>query len=274
MLLLWARNPTLLTFSSTLRTSDFPFLPHIAMSLLFTCGVLGLITSPPRIMKTATAGRGSPLHMVERSTAAASATLPDTPPAVAFRILATPSNWADLFLFAASVEACDGADSNAPLVKGTRIRELAGVPPIVNELFWVTTVADPSRGVLELESAGSSSVLEKLGARDARLAVSVTSDGASGSRVEVSASYVGDGPLAAAVAPALSFELGVSARLLFPSRLTMESSSPKASLTSLEIGWSIAVWAAVFYVFFVLTADDALPCWYSVGDTACDPLNF
>ena len=238
------------------------------MTWLVACGILGLIASPRTTM---VASRGSPLRMAaERSAASATAALPDTQPDVAFRMLSTPANWADLFLFAISVEACDGADSNAPLVKGTRIRELAGVPPIVNELFWVTTAADPRRGVLELKSAGGG-VLEALGARDARLTVSVTGDGASGSRVKVGASYVGEGPLAAAIAPALGFELGVSARLFFPSRLAMDGSSPKAAL-----GWSVAIgaWAAVSYGFFALTADEALPCWYSAGSSACDPLNF
>ena len=175
------------------------------------------------------------------------ALLPSTPPDEAYDIVTTPANWADLFLFASKVEATDGADSEAPLRKGTRIRELAGVPPILNELFWVTTVSDPKRGVLELASAGGS-VLDRIGARDAKLSVLVTSDGA-GSKVEVGASFVGEGPLAAVVAPALGFELGVSAGLLFPSRVKADGTSPKAALV-----WTvlIAAWASISYGFFVV----------------------
>ena len=118
--------------------------------------------------------RGTPPRMSdERTTAGATASLPDTPPEDAYAILATPANWADLFLFASKVEAMDGADSLVPLSAGTRVRELAGFAPyLTNELFWVTTVADPTRGVLELESAGTS-ILDSIGARDARLTVEV-----------------------------------------------------------------------------------------------------
>lgn len=194
--------------------------------------------------------RSSPPTMTsspERTAVSATALLPNTPPKVAYAMMATPANWADLFLFAYTVEATDGADSEVPLRKGTQIRELAGVPPILNELLWVTTRADPKSGVLELASKGSS-VLDTIGARDAKLSVSVTSDG-DGSRVEVGASFVADGPLAAAVAPALGFELGVSAKLLFPSRLKEHGSSPKAALV-----WSVLIvmWGSVSYGFFVM----------------------
>lgn len=224
------------------------------MSLwLHACSTLAMLpttsfSEPAR----ATARRAISLCMTatERTAVSAQALLPGTPPEVAYAIMATPANWADLFLFASKVEAMDGADSDVALRKGTRIRELAGVPPILNELFWVTTLADPKNGVLELASAGSS-VLDRIGAREAKLRVAVTSDGSDGSRVEVGASFVGEGPLAARIiAPALGFELGVSAKLFFPPRLkAADASSPKAALV-----WSvlIAVWASVSYGFFVV----------------------
>ena len=111
----------------------------------------------------------------------------------------------------------------------------------------MTDVADARRGVLELASAGS--VLDTIGARDARLAVRVSGDGAGGSQVKVGASYVEAGPLAAAVAPALGFELALSAKLLFPSRLKAGGSSPKAALVWTAL---VAAWASVSYGFFAL----------------------
>ena len=214
---------------------------------LWCAGALAMVVTPLSAQSRTKVARVHPRMSVERSAVSAIALLPSTPPDEAFDIVTTPANWADLFLFASKVEATDGADSEAPLRKGTRIRELAGVPPILNELFWVTTVSDPKRGVLELASAGGS-VLDRIGARDAKLSVLVTSDGA-GSKVEVGASFVGEGPLAAVVAPALGFELGVSAGLLFPSRVKADGTSPKAALV-----WTvlIAAWASISYGFFVV----------------------
>ena len=140
---------------------------------LWCAGALAMVVTPLSVQSRTKVARVHPRMSVERSAVSAIALLPSTPPDEAYDIVTTPANWADLFLFASKVEATDGADSEAPLRKGTRIRELAGVPPILNELFWMTTVSDPKRGVLELASAGGS-VLDRIGARDAKLSVLVT----------------------------------------------------------------------------------------------------
>ena len=77
----------------------------------------------------------------------------------------------------------------------------------------------------------------------------MTSDGATGSQVEVGASFRGEGPVPALVAAALGFELGVSAGLLFPPRLKAGGSSPKSKLL---YGVLIAAWATVSYSFFLM----------------------
>lgn len=188
----------------------------------------------------------------DRTSVSASATIPDTSPMDAYEIMATPANWPDLFLFAQEVEAVDGADSKAPMRKGTRIREQAGVFPILNELNWVATLADPRRGMLELASDGNS-VLDNLGAKDAKLTVSVASDGASGSNVEVGASFIGEGPLAALVPLALGFEVSASASLLFPWRLKDDGGDNPKNVFAL--GLLTTVYFVVLYGFFVVTGD-------------------
>eukprot|EP00966_Prymnesium_polylepis_P141835 3275095-Prymnesium_polylepis.1 len=129
------------------------------------------------------------------------------------------------------------------LRKGAVIKEFAGVrPPLGASLTWETTVADPKRGVLELVA------LEYPGpAEDVELSIAIGSDGGSGSKVTIGASFVPDGPLGLVIGPALGIELALSAALLFPARLKPGGSSLKPVLA-----WSVLIpaWAAVSYGFF------------------------